>query len=247
MRGRIMVKIRYSELPSGLHVSVTKHGRRTIIYLKPGLTPAERHAALSRVRSSGRMGQGPQHHALSLVAAIGADRIRTTTRNGVTAVRSHPVLLLPLLILLVSTAIVFVLMSFVTLTMAPRQPQAAGTVPGLGGRPSRRLQTPAGTPSSAASGRAGRPGDSPSGNDPHGGHSPASGVAPSSQPSTINAPTPQPSESAGQGPAPSPSAAPGPPSPEPSSLSQSPSPAPSWSSSSGTCVLIWPLGVCITL
>jgi hypothetical protein len=242
-----MVKIRYSELPSGLHVSASKHGRRTIIYLKPGLTPAERHAALTRVRSSGRMGHGPQPHALGLAVAIGADWIRTTTRNGITAVRSHPVLLLPPLILLVSTAIVFILMSFVTLTMAPRQPQAAGTVPVLGGaRPSRQLQTPGRTRSSAASGHAGSPGSSPSGNEGHGGQSPSGGGAPSSQPSTINPPPPQPSESAGQGPVPSPSAAPGSPSPDPSSPSPWPSPTPS-SSSSVTCVQIGPLGLCINV
>jgi hypothetical protein len=244
-----MVKIRYSELPSGLHVSAVQHGRRTIIYLKPGLTAAERHAALVRVRSSGRMGHGPQPRPLSMAVAIGADSIRTTTRHGITAVRTHPVLLLPPLILLVSTAIVFLLMSFVTLTVAPRQPQAAGTVPVMGGAtPSRRLPTPGSTPSPAARGQDGRTGSSPGGNDGHGGHSPAGGAAPSPQPSVISPPTPQPSASAGQGPAPSPTS-PGSPSTDPTtpSPSPSPSPTPSSSSSSTTCVLIGPLGVCITL
>jgi hypothetical protein len=128
-----MVKIRYTELPSGLHVSASTHGRRTIIYLKPGLTPAERHAALIRVRSSGRMGHGPRLPALGMAAALSADWIRTTTRNGAAAMRSHPVLLLPPLILLVSTAIVFILMSFVTLTTAPHQPEAVATAPSSGG------------------------------------------------------------------------------------------------------------------
>lgn len=122
-----MVKIRYSELPSGLHVRAMKHGRHAIIYLKPGLTPAERHAALIRVRSGSRMGLGPQLHALGMAVAIGADWIGTTTRHGVAAVRRHRVLLIPPLVLLVSAAIVFVLMSLVTLTQAPSR--VAGTDP----------------------------------------------------------------------------------------------------------------------
>jgi hypothetical protein len=239
-----MVKIRYSELPSGLHVSAIRHGRRAVIYLKPGLTPAERHAALIRVRSSGRMGHGPQLHPFGLAVAIGTDWVRTTTRNGLAAVRGHPVLLLPPLILLVSTAIVFILMSFVTLTLAPRQPQAAGTLPRLGGAsPSQQLAP--GTHSSRADRESGAPGGSPGGNDGDGGHSPAAGGTPSPQPSTINSPTPDPSDPAGQGPAPSPTASGGP-VPDPTSPSASPSPSPS-SSSSGTCVQLGPLGVCINL
>jgi hypothetical protein len=243
MRGRIMAKIRYSELPSGLHVSASKHGRRTIIYLKPGLTPAERHAALIRVRSSGRMGHGPQLHALGMTVAIGADSIRTTTRNGVAAVRGHPLLLLPPLILLVSTAIVFILMSFVTLTIAPREPQAAGTVRGLvGASPSQQAPASRSTPGSAASGHRSGRGSAPTPITGHGGRSPAVGGSPSPQPSTIDSPTPNPSASAGQGPEPSPTVSQSP-SPDPTISSPPPSP----SSSSGTCVQLGPLGLCITL
>ncbi len=124
-----MVKIQYSELPSGLHVSAMEHGRRTIIYLQPGLTPAERHAALIRVRSSSRIGHGPQLHALGVAVAIGADWIRTATRHGTRAMRRHPVLLLPPLVLLVSTAMVLILMSIATLTAPPRQTQAQAQGP----------------------------------------------------------------------------------------------------------------------
>src|ERR1700723_3335145 len=117
MRGRIMVKIRYSELPAGLHVRAEARGRDTVIYLLPGLTPAQRRAALIRVRSSSRMGHGPRLPAASMAMAVGADRLRPTVPNGAAARRGPPVLLLPPLILLVSGAIVFVLMSFVTLTV----------------------------------------------------------------------------------------------------------------------------------
>jgi hypothetical protein len=241
------MKIRYLELPSGLHVSATKHGRRTIIYLKPGLTPAERHAAFTWVRSSGRMGQGPELHPLGMAVAIGADWTRTTTRNGLAALRSHPVLLLPPLILLVSTAIVFILMSFVTLTMAPRPPQAASIGPG-GPAPSQALSRSGSTARSRDGRRSGAPGSSPGGNGDPGGRPPAAGARPSPGPSTISSPAPDPSDSDGQDPTPSPVTS-GSPSPDPGSPSPSPSPSasPSSSSSSGTCVQIGPLGLCVTL
>jgi hypothetical protein len=238
----MMMKIRYLDLPSGLHVSATKHGRRTIIYLKPGLTPAERHAAFTRVRSSGRMGHGPELHPFGMAVAISADWIRATTRNGLAALRSHPVLLLPPLILLVSTAIVFILMSFVTLTMAPRQPEAGTIGPG-GLTPSQALSRSGSTAAPPGGRRSGAPGS----NDGPGGRPPA-GETPSPGPSTINSPTPDPSDSDGQDPTPSPVTS-GSPSPDPGSPSPSPSPSasPSSSSSSGTCVQIGPLGLCVTL
>jgi hypothetical protein len=123
-----MVKIRYSELPAGLHVRAESRGRDTVIYLLPGLTPAQRRAALIRVRSSSRVGQGPRLPAASMALAIGTDRLRTTVTNGAAAMRGHPVLLLPPLVLLVSSAIVFVLMSFVTLTV-PQHDRAQSWAP----------------------------------------------------------------------------------------------------------------------
>ncbi len=116
-RERLMVKIRYSELPAGLHVAVEADGRGAIIYLLPGLTPAQRRAALIRARSSARMGQGPPLPALGMAAAVAADRARTTFINGAAAMRRHPMLLLPPLIVLVSGALVVVLTSIVTLTI----------------------------------------------------------------------------------------------------------------------------------
>jgi hypothetical protein len=127
-----MVKIRYSELPAGLHVVAKACRRGTVVYLLPGLTPAQRRAALVRVRSSARMGQGPPMPTLSMALAVTADRARTTTRNGAAALRRHPMVLLPPLIAVLASAIVFVLMSFVTLTIAPPDNAAAAAVPTLG-------------------------------------------------------------------------------------------------------------------
>lgn len=105
-----MVQIRYTQLPSGLHVATETRGRRVVIYLSPGLTTAQRRAALARVKSSARMGHGPRLTATSMTVAISADRIRTTTRNVGAATRVHPALLLPAVILLVSGLVLAVLL-----------------------------------------------------------------------------------------------------------------------------------------
>jgi len=127
-----MVKIRYSELPAGLHVvaEACRHG--TVVYLLPGLTPAQRRAALVRVRSSARMGHGPPMPTLSTALAVAADRTRTTTRNGLAALRRHPMVFLSPLVAVLASAIVFMLMSFVTLSIAPHDKTAAAAVPTLG-------------------------------------------------------------------------------------------------------------------
>ena len=128
---RLMVKIRYAELPAGLHV-VPEVGRRgTVIYLLPGLTPAQRQAALSRVRSSARMGHGPRMPALSMARAVAADRATTTVRNGAAALRRHPIVFLTPMIAVLGSAIVFMLMSFVTLTVTPDGKAAAAAMPTL--------------------------------------------------------------------------------------------------------------------
>ena len=82
-----MVKIRYSELPAGLHVSAEHDGRDTIIYLQPGLTAEQRRAALVRVRSSARMGHWPGITSFGMAMAVSADKLRTTFRNGAAAMR----------------------------------------------------------------------------------------------------------------------------------------------------------------
>lgn len=233
-----MVKIRYSELPAGLHVSADHDGRDTIIYLQPGLTAEQRRAALVRVRSSARMGHWPGITSFGMAMAVSADNLRTTVRNGAAAMRGHPLLLLPPLILLVSGAIIFVLMSFVTLTVP--QHYRAGGQPGLVIDP--------GHPHTQ------RPGTGPRPDHPAGPGSPAPGPS-----GTAGRPAPKPGETL----TPAPTATPtgpgptsplpvltGPPSPAPSSpsVTPTPDPSPAPSQSQGTtCVQVGPLGLCLHL
>jgi hypothetical protein len=224
-----MVKIRYSELPAGLHVSAERRGRHTIVYLLPGLTAAQRRAALIRVRSSARMGHGPRLPAVSMAVALGSDRLRTTVRNGAAAMRGHPLLLLPPLILLVSGGIVFLLMSFVTLTVRQHdraQPPAPAAVGGAS--PRGHLVAPDPDPSQVEP--AGVTGPTGQGGSHH--HKPAASPAPSSSSPGSTIPI------LSSSPASSPTSS--------SSPSPGPSPSPS-ASQSQTCLKIGPLGLCVSL
>jgi hypothetical protein len=232
---RLMVKIRYAELPAGLHVTAQADRRGTIVYLLPGLTPAQRRAALIRVRSSARMGHGPKLPVLAMAIAIAADRLRTTTRIGAAAMRGHPMVFLPPLVVLVSSAIVFTLMSFVTLTVSPHGQPVAAALPALGvGDQSSPTPSPSPSlPGKRHHHRPRRPAYSLSG---HGTVSPS----PSASASSAAAPAPHPSD-----PTPSPSGSPSPGSPSPSpSPSPQPSPSPS-PSSSGMCVNLGSFGLCV--
>ena len=227
-----MVKIRYMDLPAGLHVSAEKHGRTTVIYLLPGLTAEQRRAAIVRARSSGRMGLGPELPPVALALAIGADRVRMTLRNGLAATRSHPVVLLPALILCVSSAIVFMVVSLVTVVPS----QTGRSFSQLFGGP---------PPVSRMNGRHPPEG---AGRDPAAGRrstSPAPAVPSpiSTLPSSVMPPPVPSSPIPVLSPAPSPS-----PSPSPSPPSPSPSPSPASSPGpAATCVKLGPLGLCVSI
>ncbi len=213
-----MVKIRYAELPAGLHVVAESERRGTVVYLLPGLTPAQRRAALDRVRSSALMGQGPPLPALATAVAISADRMRTTIRTSAAALRGHPMLFLPPLMALASGAIVVMLMSFATLTVAPPGNTNPGQVPTLG-------------IDGGAQAADGAHGD-PSARTAHHHRGLAGPGRPHRHlPSARSATAPVP-YSPGATPAPSPSPSPG--------QSGSPSPSPS-----GTCLKLGPLGLCV--
>ena len=88
-----MIKIRYRdprELAPGLYAAAECHSRGTTVYLLPGLSAAQRRAALRRLRISARRGCGPQLPAPQLAVALLADRIRTAAGRAGAVFRSHP-------------------------------------------------------------------------------------------------------------------------------------------------------------
>jgi hypothetical protein len=100
-----MIKIRYADLPGGLYARAEARGRDTVIYLLPGLTPAQRRAALLRVRSSARMGKCPRLPAAGVARARMADWVRTHTGNAVAVVRLHPFTAVPSIVIILSMAV----------------------------------------------------------------------------------------------------------------------------------------------
>ena len=119
-----MIKIRYADLPAGLHIRAVARGKDTVIYLLPGLTAAQRQAALRRARSSARMGHGPRLPVPGVLGAVMVDRMRTTVRNGAAAMRGHPAILVPPLVIVMSAAVAYILL--VSVDIRIHDPQANG-------------------------------------------------------------------------------------------------------------------------
>lgn len=141
-----MIKIRYADLPGGLHARAEARGRHTvIIYLLPGLTVSQRRAVLRRLRSSAQQGHGPLLSRTGIARAMVTDRIRTNFRNAAAALRVHPGMLTPPLVLTVAAAVAFVLLVPVPvgINSAPpgnpgasfRQPPSSHTRPPSKGHP----------------------------------------------------------------------------------------------------------------
>ena len=232
-----MIKIRYSELPAGLHVRVETRGRNTIIYLLPGLTLAQRRAALLRARRSASMGYGPQLPMASVAGAIARDRTWATMRNGTAAFRAHPILLLPMVVVL-SAMMVYIMTSAVTITLhSPQSGDLPGLAVGQGGHrgpPGSRLRA----------GRVVAPDPSVVGTGPgRTSSSPRPTRSPGPTRSGSTSPTPGTSSPAPTSSSPAPPGS-SPPRPGSSSPPASPSPSPS---PSGTCVHVGPLGICLHL
>jgi hypothetical protein len=234
-----VIKIRYADLPAGLHIRTVARGKDTIIYLLPGLTAPQRQAALRRARSSARMGQGPRLPVAGVLGAVMVDQIRTTVRNGAAAMRGHPAILVPPVVIIMTAAVAYILLVSVTIRM--HEPQASGAsgqgtpVPAAVAPPGSRADDPGSRPGSTSpitSGQPPRPAPRRSG----GGHG-ATGASPSPTPSPAgSAPAPSPS--------PSPSAAPSPtPSAGGTDSTGSGSGAPG---AGGLCLDIGPLGVCLS-
>jgi hypothetical protein len=146
-----MVKIRYAELPAGLHVATEDRNGCTIVYLLPGLTPPQRRAALTFARRSARIGHGPSLPAVDMAFALAADRVRTTGRTVLAVLRKHPMLLLPL-VGVVSAVIVITMLSFITTSLAAFP--ATQPAPRATSGPTKRTDhpSPAGASSSSRTG-----------------------------------------------------------------------------------------------
>jgi hypothetical protein len=213
-----MVKIRYADLPGGLHARAEARGRHAIVYLRPGLTQAQRREGLRRARQSARMGYGPSLPAADVQVALAVDRVRITVRNAMAAVCQHPVSSVVLAALL--SAAVACYMTFVSVSITFIHP------PFLQAQQPRAGLVSGAPPTAGASPVAGgQPGaDAPVPGSQHGASPEASSKPSPGQPG----PSPQPTD------APSPTATP----------TGLPGPTPS---PTGVCLDVGPLGVCLSL
>lgn len=85
-----MIKIRNADLRQGLHKPVRSGGRRPVIYLHPGLSPAQRRDALRRLIRTSRQGHGPRLWVRGVASALARDAATSAARTGLAAVRGHP-------------------------------------------------------------------------------------------------------------------------------------------------------------
>ncbi len=222
-----MITIRYAELPEGLHAQARADGRRTIIYLRPGLTPEQRRRSLRRARQSARMGHGPRLPAPGVALAVAGDIAGVTLRNLATAARRRPLgaaLLATALGVLLACYPLFVAGS---VTFTAGQPPPAHRL--TGGAPGQRGGAP-------GTGGGGPPGNRPGAAQPRQGApaGPSPGRGPSPPASATPPPPGSPSPSRDPSPSPSPSRDPSP------SPPGGPSPSPG-----EDCLNVGPYGICL--
>jgi hypothetical protein len=229
-----VIKIRYADLPEGLHARAEAEGRGAVIYLVRGLSPDQRRAALRRVRRAARLGNGPRLSASGVALAVARDTAKSTSRNGIAAVRFHPAGSLFLTALLASTVVCYVLFVSVSIHLIPIPPTpGALTAPGgagPGGTPGQRYSA-----SSQGSQQVSGPGPSPTAATRASAHASA-GASGAGSTQHAASPVPLPSSS---------SAPPASPSPNPTGAA--PTPSPSGSSPGGLCLNVGPLGVCLSV
>ena len=266
-----MIKIRYrdpNELSPGLHAAAERHGRSTTLYLLPGLSAAQRRAALRRLRISARRGQSPRLPASQLALALAADRVRTSVGRAGAVFRLHPAGSTVPVMVVSAGAIAFLALSAVSIQVIhhPRDPGASSfagaAVPlapvNAGPRSSGSPVAGLADPSQAGSlgEPSGQTGPGPSGGNNT--HDPA-GSGTASGPSDTTAADPTSgggTTDGGAAPTPTPGGAPtNPPSsassqattaaaPAASATTSKPSPTPT-ASKSGACVNLGPLGICL--
>jgi hypothetical protein len=231
----LLIKIRYSELPAGLHASAEKLGRHTVIHVLPGLSPVERRSAIDRLRASARVGHGPGLPAIPLALALMADRVRVTIRNAASAARLHPTGVAIPVIVLTAGAIMYALLVTVSvrlglpvtseLALTPLPAAMAPSSPG--GTPRVPVSDHPGGPAHTA----GRTSDPPPARHTRPGHEGSTSPDPSARPT----------------PGPSPSASPPPSSSPPGSASPSPSPTSTrgGGGKTGSCLNLGLFRVCL--
>lgn len=260
-----MIRIRYRdphELSPGLHAAAERHGRRTTVYLLPGLSSAQRRAALRRLQISARRGYGPKLPAPQLALALAAYRVRTNLGRAGAVFRSHPAGSTVPVMVVSAGAIAFLALSAVSIRVihpprSPSQPAFAGAAagfpsdtgagasaqsgkadPGSGGQLPGAGSQPATSGPGAAGNGTRATNDSGSGQNPGQGAGNGASLAGSADPT----PAPDvagPSTAAAAGSSSSATAG-----PATSSSAASPSPTPS-ATKSGLCVNLGSLGVCL--
>ena len=142
-----MIKIRYRdprELAPGLYAAAERHGRGTTVYLLPGLTAAQRRAALRRLRISARRGCGPRLPASQLAVALLADRVRTAAGRAGAVFRSHPAASTVPVMVVSAGAIAFLALSAVSIRVI--QPPRGSSPPSFAGVAAAGLPASAGAP-----------------------------------------------------------------------------------------------------
>ena len=153
-----MIKIRYRdprELAPGLYAAAECHSRGTTVYLLPGLSAAQRRAALRRLRISARRGCGPQLPAPQLAVALLADRIRTAAGRAGAVFRSHPAASTVPVMVVSAGAIAFLALSGVSIRVI--QPPPGSSQPSFARVPwdSRRTRAPGSRPGPGVPGASG--------------------------------------------------------------------------------------------
>ncbi|HEY5353960.1 MAG TPA: hypothetical protein VIK57_16040, partial [Streptosporangiaceae bacterium] len=172
-----MIKIRYADLPQGLHAQVRADGRRPVIYLLPGLSPAQRRDALRRLIRTSRQGYGPRLRAPAVAAAVARDVTKATTRNSLAAIRCHPAGSAALAAVVAAAVVCYAFFVTVTVRFSPRP---AGPPAGVGAAPFRSAGAEPGR--SPGGGASVPPGTQPAVTVKHGA-SPAASAGPHSRPS----------------------------------------------------------------
>jgi len=107
----IVISIRYQDLSTGLHGKAERMGSSTTVYFQPGLTAAQRSAALRRLRQEARRGCGPRLPSGQLAVAVVTDRARSTVGQVFAVIRLHPAATVASALLLGVTAGLFLLVA----------------------------------------------------------------------------------------------------------------------------------------